>query len=391
VKADFQVGVTPSSVAIGDLNGDGKPDLAVANSGSASVSVLLGNGDGSFGLKTDFVAGTGARSVAIGDLNGDGKPDLAVANYGIALTNAYSNTVSVLLGNGDGSFGVKTDFGVGTGAYSVGIGDLNGDARLDLAVANFHSNTVSVLLGNGDGNFVLKTDFGTGSGPISVAIGDLNGDANPDLVVANSGSNSVSVLLNTEGGGSTATLLAMFDAIARNDGIELRWSFGDASRVTTVAVERALHIVGPWLSIAPELRDESGVTVALDRTAGDSGEHFYRLVVQLTDGSRAVFGPVSASYGEAPSQSDRMLLSSNPTSGGTRVQYGVARAGRVRLELLDVSGRVEDTLADRVQPPGRYVVSWDGVGPRGRASPGLYFVRLVTPDQVTTRKLAIIR
>ena len=82
--------------------------------------------------------------MAIGDLNGDGKPDLAVANYG-------SNTVSVLLGNGDGGFGAKTDFATGSDPYSVAIGDLNGDGKPDLAVANSSSNTVSVLLGNGDG------------------------------------------------------------------------------------------------------------------------------------------------------------------------------------------------------------------------------------------------
>src|SRR5206468_6047582 len=89
---------------IGDLNGDGKPDLAVANAGSATVSVLLGNGDGRFGVKTDHDTGISPRSVAIGDLNGDGRPDLVVATSG-------SNTVSVLLGNGDGSFAPRRYFG----------------------------------------------------------------------------------------------------------------------------------------------------------------------------------------------------------------------------------------------------------------------------------------
>ena len=98
-------------MAIGDVNGDGKPDLAVANYGSNTVSVLLGNGAGGFGAKTDFATGTGPHSVAIGDLNGDGKPDLAVANDG-------SNTVSVLLGNGAGGFGAKTDFATGSDSRS---------------------------------------------------------------------------------------------------------------------------------------------------------------------------------------------------------------------------------------------------------------------------------
>jgi len=120
------------------LNGDGKPDLAVANFNPTTVSVLPGNGAGGFGATTDFTTGANPQSVALGDLNGDGKPDLAVANY-------IANTVSVLLGNGAGGFGAKTDFATGTSPVSVAIGDVNGDGKPDLAVAN-QTATVSVLL-----------------------------------------------------------------------------------------------------------------------------------------------------------------------------------------------------------------------------------------------------
>jgi hypothetical protein len=196
---DFGTGSSPFSVAIGDLNGDVNPDLAVANAGSNTVSVLLGNGNGSFGTKTDFATGNSPSSVAIGDLNGDGNADLATANY-------WAHTVSVLLGNGNGSFGTKTDYGTGDGPYSVAIGDLNGDGKPDLAVANelSLSNTVSVLLGDGKGSFGTKTDYGTGGNPFSVAIGDLNGDGNPDLAVANYSSRTVSMLLGN-GNGSFGT------------------------------------------------------------------------------------------------------------------------------------------------------------------------------------------
>src|SRR5262245_36714473 len=85
------------------------------------------------------------------------------------------------------------------------------------------------------------------------------------------------------------------------------------------------------------------------------------------------------------------LLSPNPTSGGAQVPYDVAREGPVRLDVLDVSGRVEETLADRAHIPGRYVATWDGAVRRGRATPGLYFIRLATPERVTMRKLAIIQ
>jgi hypothetical protein len=193
-KSDFATGSSPYEVAIGDVNGDGKPDLAVANYGSSTVSVLLGSGAGGFGAKTDFAIGTPPVSVAIGDVSGDGKADLVTADY-------FSSTVSVLLGDGAGGFGAKTDFATGPGARSVAIGDVSGDGKPDLAVTAAGANAVSVLLGDGAGGFGTKTDYATGTTPNSVAIGDMSGDGKPDLAVADNGASSVSVLLGNGAGG----------------------------------------------------------------------------------------------------------------------------------------------------------------------------------------------
>jgi FG-GAP-like repeat/RTX calcium-binding nonapeptide repeat (4 copies) len=193
----FAVGDYPYSVAIGDLNGDGSPDLATANAGSGDVTVLLGNGSGGFSdaAGSPFAAGTDPVAVAIGDLNGDGKPDLATANVN-------SNDVSVLLGNGSGGFSAAagSPFAAGDHPSSVAIGDLNGDGKADLATANGNSNDVTVLLGNGSGGFsaAAGSPFAVGSAPVSVAISDLNADGKPDLASANSGPPSdVTALLNT--------------------------------------------------------------------------------------------------------------------------------------------------------------------------------------------------
>jgi uncharacterized repeat protein (TIGR01451 family) len=187
---NFAAGTDPFFVAIGDFNGDGRSDLAVANNGSNNVSILLGTGMGTFGAATNFAAGTRPFSVAIGDFNGDGRSDLAVANNG-------SNNVSILLGTGTGTFGAATNFVVGTTPLSVAIGEFNGDGKSDLAVANVNSSNVSILLGTGTGTFGAATNFAAGSFPVSVAIGDFNGDGRSDLAVANNGSNNVSILLGT--------------------------------------------------------------------------------------------------------------------------------------------------------------------------------------------------
>ncbi len=159
-----QVGLNgvPDFVAVGDFNGDGVLDLAVAGEDDLTdygrVLVLLGNGDGTFQSPLTVAAGDDATSIAVGDFNGDGKPDLAVAN------DAF-NDVWVLLGNGDGTFQAAQDFGVGGFAESVAAADFNGDGRLDLAVA---SGSISMLMNNIVQNFSLTVAAaGTGGGAVT--------------------------------------------------------------------------------------------------------------------------------------------------------------------------------------------------------------------------------
>ncbi len=191
----FTVPRSPAALAVGDFNGDGWPDLAVTAPGATgtatgTASVLLGNGDGSFGAAASYGIGVSPQGVALGDLNGDGRPDLVVAND----VNNTSASVSVLLGNGDGSFQAGVAYGVGADPKAVAVADLNGDGRLDLITADAAPRTVSVLLGNGDGSFQPGHDFTTGENPIAVAVADFNGDGRPDLATADNFSNAVSVL-----------------------------------------------------------------------------------------------------------------------------------------------------------------------------------------------------
>lgn len=204
---NYAVGRCPNSIAVGDFNGDGKLDLVTANRLDNNVSVLLGHGDGTFAAAVNYAVGSGPASVAVGDINGDGHVDLVVANQN-------DRNVTVLLGNGNGTFQAGGNFSLPKFPTSLVLADFNGDGKLDVAVANSGISSapqgisyVSVLLGNGDGTFqpaVTYRTTGGGSAFVALAVGDFNGDGKPDLVTANPstlpGGANVSVLLGNGDG-----------------------------------------------------------------------------------------------------------------------------------------------------------------------------------------------
>jgi VCBS repeat-containing protein len=199
---NFTVGDGPNSVAVGDFNGDGDPDLAVANEFAGSVSVLLGGAGGSFSAATNIATGGFPFAIAVGDFNGDGDPDLAVAD-------GFDGIISVLLGSTGGTFTGPTNFPAGSFPAAVAVGDFNGDGDPDLAVADVADHMtgeILVLRGTAGGGFTAPTTVGTATGPFSIAVGEFNGDSDPDLAVAESGvfSGRVLVLLGSTGANFTA-------------------------------------------------------------------------------------------------------------------------------------------------------------------------------------------
>jgi hypothetical protein len=226
-RADYATGPSPQAVAVADLNGDGRLDVVTANSSARTVSVLRNGGRGSLAPKADYTTGPLPTAVAAGDLNGDGRADLVTANAGAA-------TVSVLLNRGNGTFAPRTDVVTGGAPNSVALADFDGDGKLDVATANPRARPVhgvTVLLGRGDGTFRPRHDFPVSLDASRVAAGDLNGDGRPDLVLSEAG--NLAVMLN-RGGGS-------FEA-------PLWFGYGDAVAAVDFNLDGRLDLAGAWVN-----------------------------------------------------------------------------------------------------------------------------------------------
>jgi len=244
-KQDYAIGSTSSYIAVGDISGDGRPDIVTSSTSANTVSVLLNNGNGTFAAKVDYATGTQPKGIDLADFDADSLVDVVVANYGagtisvlrntgsgvlaakvdyslgasnlnpiyavvgkfdantsmdIAVVSTNNSKLSIFLNSGTGTFPSRADYTTVSNAYGVSVGDVNNDASLDIVVTNYNANTVSVFMNTGTGTFSAKVDYATGTGPRVVALGDTNGDSYKDIIVGNVTANTISILPNNGNG-----------------------------------------------------------------------------------------------------------------------------------------------------------------------------------------------
>ncbi len=359
------VGRGPESVAVGDVDGDGNLDLLTTSRGQGLVSVRLNNGSGAFSGTTDVPVGNGSLSgpvsVVVGDVDGDGDLDLLTANN-------HANSVSVRLNAGNGTFTGSHNVPVGSGVYGVAIGDVDADGDLDVLTANFLANTASVRLNDGTGIFSGTQDVPVGLGAENITVGDVDGDGDLDLLTANYGTNTVSVRLNDGTGTFSGTTDVPVDAAPASVALGDVDGDGDLDLLAANAGANTVSVrlndgLGSFSGNTDVGAGIGSVSVAVGDV--DSDGDLDLITANNIDNTVGVRlnNPVLSTH-PAHETATAFTLAPNPTRGAVRLTGAPAYQ---LLTLLDATGRRVRTLQADAEGAASL--------PAGALAPGLYLLR----------------
>ena len=405
-KVDFPTGSYSGGVAIGDLDGDGKLDFVVTNWGDNSVSVFRNTSTSgsitasSFASKVDFTTGTNPRSVAIGDVDADGKPDLVATNY-------TSNTISVFKNtNTSGSitassFASKVDITTGLGPEDVAISDVDGDGKPDLVVANWNGGNVSIFRNTSTSgsitasSFASKVDFRVGESPYNIAIGDVDGDVKPDIVTANMNSSSVSVLRNT------VTTNLCDSAIITTQPTNQKATVGGTATFS-VSVSGTSPFSYFWYKnglFQANTTNSSSSTNAYTTpalTASDDGNYYYCLITNCSStyechSDNAYLTIITTDVTDYNNRIPKFYSISqnypNPFNPSTIIRYDLPKEGMVSIKIYDMLGREVKTLVNEYKRAGSYNIEFNA----SKLTSGIYFYRLISGKFTQTNKLVLLK
>jgi hypothetical protein len=405
--AIFQIvgGARPSPNVGMDFNMDGLIDVAVGNSTNDKVTIFTGDGTGGFSSIQNFTADAGVRGVSIADVNGNGYMD-------IITTNRIASNVSILLSNGNGTFGSPLIFdGSGNGETGCATVDVNGDGILDLYIGAYTSSEVILFLGDGDGGFYFSSEVTVGSQPWMITTGDVNNDGVPDVVSANSGSSSLSVVFaNSDGNlsqpvnyptGSFPLAIDLGDIDGDGD-LEVVTSNFFTADYTLYENDGA----GNFINRRNIPADSAGsCTVLHDRD--NDGDMDMTGIDEIAD-LLILFVNDSAVTVENEDQLPRefMLRQNypNPFNPSTKIKFAVPQDARgetqeVSLKVFDILGNEIATLINKQLSPGEYEVVFNAEATHPIAlTTGIYFYQLKARSStgqgrhyVETKKMILLK
>jgi hypothetical protein len=408
-RSTYPLGTLSQNLAVGDLDGDSRPDLAASNFVESTVSLFYNRGDGAFPSGRDVRVGPHPRWVEVVDVDADGRLDLVTANYNDAIQNG---SVSVLLGRAGRSFTQPVTYGVGLGPYMVRAANLNQDEMPDLVVNNYDGQTVSILLNRGDGTFRPEVRYAAGWN-LSSAVADLDHDGDNDIAVTNFKENTVTILKNDGNGVFTRYAdvpvgrnpRSVQAAIIKGDGdIDLAIALSGTSEVILLANDGSGGFTGSPSSCGVGVNPKTLMIADLDGNGGHdvvtantgAGTVSVLLDVSPPGSARGRIAdrkrPHRLDAGDPAAALQFALAMSrpNPAPGATTIPFSTPRECAVELRIYDVAGRAIRTLVDGTLPAGAHEAQWDGTTDRGdRARPGTYFYRLRAGDQQAVRTMML--